>query len=54
LADIIKEGIEEIDQGSDPALARRRAEEHARQKAEVERQEKAEASKTAEMPGPSG
>jgi hypothetical protein len=54
LADFIKEGIEEIDQGSDPALARRRAEEHARQKAEVERQEKSKAPKTAEMPGPSG
>jgi hypothetical protein len=57
LKDFIKEGVQEIDQDSDPVLARRRAEEHARQVADMERrdpEEKKEQPKAPEMPGPSG
>ncbi|MDB5409031.1 MAG: hypothetical protein JWL84_3943 [Rhodospirillales bacterium] len=56
LKDFVKEGVQEIDQDSDPVLARRRAEEHARQVAEMERRDAEEKKrpKTPEMPGPSG
>jgi hypothetical protein len=56
LKDFIKEGIQEVDEDSDPELARRRAEEHSRQKADVERRDEKteETPKTPEMPGPSG
>ena len=56
LKDYIKEGVQEIDEDTDPELARRRAEEHARQKAEVERREEKNEGepKAPNMPGPSG
>jgi hypothetical protein len=53
--DFIKEGLQEIDEDSDPALARRRAEERARQTPDPQRPDapKPDAPKT-ETPGPSG
>jgi hypothetical protein len=54
--DFIKEGMQEIDEDSDPALARRRAEERPRQTQDPQTPESQprEAPKTTEMPGPSG
>jgi hypothetical protein len=54
LKDFVKEGVQEIDEDSDPALARRRAEERARQVSDQQHPGSQEPPKTPEMPGPSG